>query len=63
MKIYIHDYCPEVAAGTQTSGFRFQKATDDALQSISPELDSNFIISMPARCRSVLEASGGSTKY
>ena len=63
MKNFIRYKYPDLGSGKVRSLDELRVIVREAWDSVTTEDLRPFISSMPARCRAVVEANGGSTKY
>ena len=63
MKNYIEIHYPDLPSGKQYSYEQLRDIVKEAWDSITSETLQELLESMPARCKAVVEANGGHTKY
>lgn len=63
MKDYLDFKYPALGSGKQRSLDSLRSNVKEAWDSVPSEFLAELVRSMPARCRAVIDANGGSTKY
>ena len=63
MKDYVQERYPSLGRGKQRTHDELRAIVQEAWNSVPDEYLDDLIESMPKRCRAVLEADGGPTKY
>lgn len=63
MKDFVQLKYPDLVCGRMRTQEQLRLIATEAWDSIPTEALSSLVVSMPVRCRAVVEANGGSTKY